>query len=116
MFYECRDPEGRLVLLSERLWRAEICRDHPAVYGEMEAVIATVEEPDIICEDADYPERDCYYRRGVIGRYPNFWLKVVVAPSDADSDDGFVITAFIVDGIKGTERVRWQKSDHDILR
>jgi hypothetical protein len=55
MFYECRDPEGRLVLLSERLWRAEICRDHPAVYGEMEAVIATVEEPDIICEDADYP-------------------------------------------------------------
>lgn len=101
------------MLLSERRWRAEICRDHPALEGELEAVIATVEEPDIICEDADFPERDCYYRRGAIARYPRFWLKVVVEPPNINPEDGFVITAFIVDNIEGTERVRWQKREHD---
>ena len=109
--HEFCDPEGRLVVLHDRLWHAEIQRDHPILRGHLEAVRETVESPDVICEDADFPERDCYYRQGAVQRYPRYWLKVVVEPSRDDPDSGHLLTAFIVDAIKGTETERWRKND-----
>lgn len=113
IYHECRDPEGRFVLISDRSWHTVISRDHPAVGEELAAAVATIEDPDMICEYADFADRDCFYRRGVVRRFPNYWLKVVVAPRSGDSETGFVLTAFIVDSVKGSEMVSWQRLNRD---
>lgn len=107
--YEMYDPEGRLIVLNDRLWHSEIQRDHPVLTGQFDAVQSTIESPDVICEDADYPERDCYYQQGAIPQYPRYWLKIVVAPAREVPEAGHILTAFIVDAIKGSETVRWRK-------
>jgi hypothetical protein len=83
------DPAGRRVRLTERAW-PHILRGRPNMADHRDAVLATVEAPDL--EDADpHPSgrRRRLYRQGVGA---DRWLRVVV------EDDKHEQTARIVEG------------------
>ncbi|MFL5861434.1 MAG: hypothetical protein ACJ780_11720 [Solirubrobacteraceae bacterium] len=69
------DPDGREVVLLDRIWGDKITGDHPELVGHLEAVMETVAEPDHVEPDA-LPDRRRFYRRGV---GPSRWLMAVVS-------------------------------------
>jgi len=43
---ELADPDGRSVVLLDRIWESKITRDHPELRDHLQEVLATVEDPD----------------------------------------------------------------------
>jgi hypothetical protein len=83
---ELRNPDGRSVVLLERIWEDKITRDHPELRAHLEHVLATVTEPDHAEPDPRVGRRR-YYRRRV---GPSRWLLVVVS---FEQQPGRIITA-----------------------
>jgi len=83
---EVRDPQGRDVVLLDRIWDGKIARDHPEVRPHREHVLAAVEAPDHV-EPDPRPDRRRYYRQDV---GPSSWLMVVVS---FEQEPGRIITA-----------------------
>jgi hypothetical protein len=69
------DPDGREVVLLDRIWQDKITRDHPEMVDHLEALIETVAKPDHVEPDT-LPDRSRFYRRGA---GPSRWLLVVVS-------------------------------------
>ena len=107
--HEFRGPDGRIIVLFDAIWNTEIQRDHAELAGEIEAVRRTIEDPDEVRIDEYFHNRDCYYRRGALRRFPRQWLKVVVEPAHEDPDIGLILTAFMQPRPKESEEVRWKK-------
>ena len=80
------DRDGRDVVLLERIWNGKVLRDHPEMHAHLEAVIATVHEPEHVAADPR-DDRLRYYRRHV---GPSRWLLVVVS---YEQEPARVITA-----------------------
>jgi hypothetical protein len=80
------DPQGRSVVLLERIWKEKIARDHPELADHLESVLETVRTPDHV-EPDPREGRSRYYRRRV---GPSSWLLVVVS---FEQRPGRVITA-----------------------
>ena len=83
---EVLDPDGREVVLSVRLWREKITRDHPELRDHLEDVLGTASAPDHVEPDPRASRRRYY--RGRIG--PSRWLLVVVS---FEQKPGRIITA-----------------------
>jgi hypothetical protein len=82
---ELSDPDGRAVVLPERIWEEKIIKDHPGLRAHLEHVLGTVTKPDH-AEPDPRARRRRYYRRRV---GPSRWLLVVVfdhADYDSESD------------------------------
>jgi hypothetical protein len=104
--FTATDPRGRRVICTEECWVWHILDYHPALAGLEEEVIATIEHPDIgIFRDADYENRDVYYRRRK-GRA--YFIKVFV--EFEEEEHGRVVTAFLTDSTKSGERWIWPES------
>jgi hypothetical protein len=107
--HEFRDPDGRLIVLVDVVWNTEIQVEHKETTGQLEALRITVEDPDEIRIDEYFPDRGCYYRRGVLRKYRRQWLKVVVEAARDDRDTGVILTAYMQPRPKESEEVRWRK-------
>jgi hypothetical protein len=83
---ELADPDGRVVVLPERIWEDKIIKDHPELREHLELVLGTVTKPDH-AEPDPRARRRRYYRRGV---GPSRWLLVVVS---FEQQPGRIITA-----------------------
>ena len=66
---EVHDPDGRVVVLLERIWAGKIVADHPELAGYLDEVLETVCGPDHVEPDAR-PDRRRYYRRAAGPRDP----------------------------------------------
>ena len=44
---ELSDPDGRAVVLPERIWEDKIIKDHPELRAHLERVLGTVTKPDL---------------------------------------------------------------------
>lgn len=88
---DCVDVLGRQVTMTENRWLSHILWQRSWMDGWESAVELVVTEPDRIHFDKDFPERECYYRRGTPFN-PQRDFKVVV---EFDSDgNGTIITAY----------------------
>jgi hypothetical protein len=83
---ELADPDGRSVVLLDRIWESKITRDHPELRDHLQEVLATFEDPDH-AEPDPRTERRRYYRRRL---GPSRWLLVVVS---FEQQPGRIITA-----------------------
>jgi hypothetical protein len=83
---ELADPDGRSVVLLERIWESKITRDHPELRDHLQEVLTTVEDPDH-AEPDPRAERRRYYRRRL---GPSRWLLAVVS---YEQQPGRIITA-----------------------
>jgi hypothetical protein len=72
---EVKDPDGRLVVLSARIWEDKIVVDHPELRDLIEQVLEVVSVPDHVEPDPQ-ADRRRFYQRGV---GPSRWLMVVVS-------------------------------------
>ncbi len=98
------DPRHEYVVLWQARFEQHILTRH--VTATVDAIQRTIEAPDIITRDVDYPERDNYYALGADTMFPKAYLKVCVA---FKSDTGRVVTAFPVDRPKPNEEILWSK-------
>ena len=65
--FECRDANGRRVVLEAHIWFGKILVDHgPDMEQNQYAVQLTVERPDVVTRDKDFDDHEVYYRRGVL--------------------------------------------------
>lgn len=69
---EVRDPDGRVVVLLERIWTGKIAPDHPELAGHQEEVLGTVSGPDHV-ESDPRADRRRYYRRRVVRAAGCWW-------------------------------------------
>lgn len=98
------DPRGESIVLSQARYESHIRHRHET--ATVAAIQQTVESPDMITRDVDFPTRDNYYVQGADGLFPKGYLKVCV---QFDSEVGRVITAITVDRPKPTEEVLWRR-------
>lgn len=69
------DPDGRRVVLLERVWNEKILRGRPELSGVLDHVLSTVRRPLHSVPDP-IAERRRYYQRDI---GPSRWLLVVVS-------------------------------------
>ena len=96
---ELHDPDGRVVVLLERIWAGKIVADHPELAGYLDEVLETVSGANHVEPDAR-PDRRRYYRRRV---GPSRWLLVVVS---YEQEPGRIVTALAT----RKDPKRWQPS------
>ncbi len=96
---EVQDPDGRVVVLLERIWAGKIAPDHPELVAYQEEVLETVSGPDHVEPDPRVDRRR-YYRRRV---GPSRWLLVVVS---YEQEPGRIVTALAT----RKDPKRWQPS------
>jgi hypothetical protein len=96
---EVRDPDGRLVVLLERIWVGKIALEHPEIAAHRQQVLGTVSAPDHV-EPDPRGDRRRYYRRRV---GPSRWLLVVVS---YEQEPGRIVTALAT----RKDPKRWQPS------
>lgn len=100
---EAVDPRGRKIICTAERWASHIVSFHPAMIGDEKEVIAAIEDPEFgIYGDADFANRQVYYRRT---RGKLRYTKVVVEFNEAG--EGKVITAFRTDSPKAGEKLVW---------
>jgi capsid portal protein len=56
------DPQGYEITLSAETWHKHIVRGHVEVGELLDVVLKTLEEPEVIQKDPDFPEVHTYYR------------------------------------------------------
>lgn len=78
-------------------------RDH------VEAVRATVMEPEQVFHDASYPDREVFYRQGLVPSAEHHALKVCVKYRENETGiiEGVVVTAYPANRRKPGERQKW---------
>jgi hypothetical protein len=106
----CDDRWGREVTLTEYWWSVHILREHPAMRRQLPAIAGTLAALDLVNEEALHPEREVFYRRGIVAKALRRYLKVVAtyhAGGAAATESGRVVTAYLTDRIKPGERPIW---------
>jgi hypothetical protein len=97
--FRCQDPRGKTIVCEDRNWKAH-AEKHTEIAGQEAAVLATLEQPLAIYQDARDLNRQVYYRPNVLpGVFSRSYMRVVVHfPSEHQRDiDGYVTTAFAVE-------------------
>jgi hypothetical protein len=99
------DRWGRTIQLTAADWSHVIDR-HPELVTERPLILATISFPDIVTQDADYGDRENFYRviDWSIGGKPRRSLKVCV---QYEARGGKVVTTFRCPRIKRAEPQRW---------
>lgn len=73
------DRWGRDIVLHEVTWYDKIASKHVEVDGQIDAIMATLMEPDRVNYDSIYPDGENYYRLAIRSPpYHRIYLKVVV--------------------------------------
>ena len=99
-----KDRWQRDIMLYEDTWFDHIAYGHPELRGYDAAVAKVLEKPYRVMHDAVIADRECYYAQ-IRQVFPGFLIKVCVEfPAD---EPGFVVTAFLIPGIRADEVQRW---------
>ena len=101
--FRTHDPRLQAVILHRSRYYSHIWVQHRI---DVEAIRATIEQPDLITVDPDDAYKENYYAQGVIPDFPDLFLKVCVL---FKQEIGRVITAFDVEMPKPNEDMIWQK-------
>ena len=107
----CIDPFSRVVVARRDWWIAHVLDRHPEVDGHEGAVQRTIEWPDVVTRDAEYPNGVNYYRMDALPGYAGKYLKVAVG-YDPDNSVGVVavgevVTAYPTRRVKKGEQHLW---------
>lgn len=92
--FSVRDYEGVEIVCTRQQWDSKIARDHPELRDRQREVIAAIEQPGMVLQDRDYPDRKHHMVRMPAGH----WLKVVVdyePDPPSGREHGSVRTAFL---------------------
>ena len=104
MLFNAYDPRGYNVVLDERTYERHIVNRHGDDVTPDE-IRQAVESPDLIVADETNSLTEIYYARGIVQLADESeYLKVVAR---FESDHMKVVTAYMVDVPKRTERVIW---------
>jgi hypothetical protein len=90
----CDDALGRHIVLESDIWHLKILPKHRELDGRLDLVEDTLSKPDLITADANYRDRECFYRRIRLRGHQAEYLKVCVAFQT--DNDGRVVTAYQV--------------------
>jgi hypothetical protein len=104
--WRTQDRLGREVIFSSE-GRDHILERHENMADRLDEVLPTIEQPDYVTQDADYPHRENHYRWTPSGRR---FIKVVVEYrpiSPQGTWEGEVITAHISRNLKRKEAMLW---------
>ena len=108
----CIDLNGVQVRLTENRWHGHTLKRHHYLEGQEQHIKRTVEAPEIVDQDQEYPRRKCFYRKV---RLPDGsddeYLKVVVEyeVNAHEEHEGSVITAFAVRSAQDDGERLWPK-------
>ncbi|MEW6275565.1 MAG: hypothetical protein AB1556_10720 [Bacillota bacterium] len=78
MLFAVKDPLGRTVGLSKKVWEEHIVIRHPEFVNQVNEVKHAVEKPDVISSSSRKENRDTYYKLGAIKKYPKLYITVIV--------------------------------------
>lgn len=115
------DPDGKRVVCSESHWLAHVSANHPEMKGaQAQRFVATViQTPEFIYQDATYPNRRIYYRRGIFpAPLDRAILKIVVEYPIilvGSLPPARVVTAYPVEAPKKGEQLLWPSPDQPQL-
>jgi hypothetical protein len=100
------DWQGRAVVLRSDRWN-HIITQHPELTGRIAVVITTVQDPLIVTEDKDHPQRQCLYHLAQrLSFSAGAYLKVCV---EYETSPAVVITAYLTNRIPVKETVLWTR-------
>ncbi|MCS6909088.1 MAG: hypothetical protein NZM11_00740 [Anaerolineales bacterium] len=106
ILFEVLDPKGRKVICHRVQWQEHVVANRPFMDSDYWVELArdAVEAPDygIVYQDADYPNRNCYYAQ-IRGTKRRQYIKVVVEFDDTGRR-GHVVTAMRTDYMKPGEK------------
>ena len=102
-----RDPLGREIVLTDDVWYGKVLVKRPPLRSALGTVGLTLSDPEMICDDKLFDNRECYYREDLL-LDPYRWsvVKVVVEFTD---DEGRVVTVYADYGPHPNERCTWLK-------
>ncbi len=95
--FEIKDKSGRLIRLTKDRW-AHIKSDHPEMVAELENIKSAVTSPEFI-KNSEYDENVRFYYRYYKDRKSH--AKYLLTAIKHLNGDGFVITAFYTNKVKG---------------
>ena len=105
MAFEAVDPRQRRITCRDGDWAQHVVAHHPETAGWQCHAQQTIEDPDTILQDRDFPDRQIYYRIGMLpGKYARFDLKVVVK---FEGPNGVLLTAYPVKKWKQEGDIVW---------
>lgn len=111
VLFVCADRLGREIVLYEDTWYDHILVDHPRMANRVDALEQTITRPDRITRDRFIPERECYYRTGILPPPDKrYYLKVVIEFVGVGPDGierGIVVTAYPSPHIAPDEAHLW---------
>ena len=95
LVFSTLDRDGNEVRLTESQWRGHILSRHSEVEPYLEEIKTVIEDPQIVAEGKS--DEVYFLTKGAIARWPQQYLKVVVAYSDEITGRriGSVRTAFL---------------------
>ena len=99
--FEVRDPEGRKIVCTDARW-THIITMRSFMYSYEMKIRETLEKPTCRLKDADYPNREVFYR---LYKTSKRFMKVVV---EFLGNDGSVITAHPASSFKKGEEEIWK--------
>ena len=107
--FAATDPNGVLITCNKRNWLEHIVERHPEMAAQETAVVATIERPLAIYQDANRANRRVFYRQGVLPHpFNRAYLRVVVEyRRHRAGERGHAVTAFAVLRPKRGETILW---------
>lgn len=100
--FRATSPLGYSVALTRNRWREIVRFKHPAIKNYQEEAKQCVSNPDVIRASGKNPDVHIYYLHLEAGKH----ICVVTAPGD--SDEHFVVTAYLTNRIKQGDEL-WQR-------
>ncbi len=88
-------------------WYGKVLVDRPELQSALDVVERTIIDPDSICDDKFFDDREVFYRRDLLPS-PHGWKLVKVVVRFA-GDEGRVITVIPAYEINPAERCRWSR-------
>ena len=109
--FECIDVRGRRIVCERENWDAHVER-HQEIAGQETQVVATIEAPMAIYQDARHADRHVYYRMNVLpGVYGQSYLRVIIAfRRTLRGLRGYFVSAHAAAGPKKGETIIWPTS------
>ncbi|MCL4509679.1 MAG: PBECR2 nuclease fold domain-containing protein [Bacteroidetes bacterium] len=105
ILFQVADPEGAQVACEESRWQEHVLRNRPFMEKYQDFVKKTIQDPDFINLDKDFPNRQLYYKYKRKEKDKKVYMKVVV---QTGTNPYFVVTAFLANIRKG-DPLKWQK-------
>jgi hypothetical protein len=118
MYRSFSDFRDYPVSLSIPNWHDHILIEHPEMFGQEDAIAATLRDPDMRYRNPAYPDREIFYRRmnfkfrvGNAYVESEEFMKVVVAYEPIlDFMRGTIVTAFPTSKLREGEVLEWTRN------